>query len=359
MKAALIGCGRIGSLLEDDPLRYKPCTHAGGATNAGISFSHACDINGERLEQFRSKYHVPPGNCSTDYRDLFHDQKKVPPIAIIATWTDSHCEIAEHAARNGVRAIVLEKPVCANLVQAQRLLETCRKHGTHLVVNHERRYTNRYQKARELITSGKIGDMLSINGSILTSGSFGLSEENQGGGPLLHDGTHLVDMVRFFGGEITTARGRFQRYDRDRGFEDRASAWLTTEHGMDVFLQAGGRARYFHFELDLVGTRGRIIIGNGFNRLFTTGKSKYYKGFQDLEEVPFPRFRDENCFTSLYREVKKLVNGKVPVPLSSGEDGYRALEIVHAVYLSAHRDKPVILPLAPRSVNLKTIFNTG
>ena len=44
MTTALIGCGRIGCLLEGDPLRYKPCTHYGGASAAGITVTHACDI---------------------------------------------------------------------------------------------------------------------------------------------------------------------------------------------------------------------------------------------------------------------------------------------------------------------------
>ncbi|HNW28934.1 MAG TPA: gfo/Idh/MocA family oxidoreductase, partial [Spirochaetota bacterium] len=49
---ALIGCGRIGHLLELDPLRNKPCTHFGGALSAGLAITHACDINRERLERF-------------------------------------------------------------------------------------------------------------------------------------------------------------------------------------------------------------------------------------------------------------------------------------------------------------------
>ncbi len=56
---ALIGCGRIGFMLESDPLRYKPCTHFGGASSAGLRITHACDLNHGRLESFVRASGIP------------------------------------------------------------------------------------------------------------------------------------------------------------------------------------------------------------------------------------------------------------------------------------------------------------
>ncbi len=59
---ALIGCGRIGFLLENDPLRYKPCTHYGGASAAGLAVTHACDIDRGRLARFGTTARIPDDN---------------------------------------------------------------------------------------------------------------------------------------------------------------------------------------------------------------------------------------------------------------------------------------------------------
>ena len=60
INSALIGCGRIGFMLENDPLRNKPCTHYGGAISAGIKFNYACDINADRLKAFSQKATIKP-----------------------------------------------------------------------------------------------------------------------------------------------------------------------------------------------------------------------------------------------------------------------------------------------------------
>jgi len=358
MTTALIGCGRIGCLLEGDPLRYKPCTHYGGASAAGITVTHACDINRERLNRFGADAGIPPENRIADYRELLAGAR--PGTVIIASWTETHAPIAIEAARRGARVIVLEKPMAASLGDCRRIIAECEKRGTTLIINHERRYDSRYRKIRELIGRGAIGEVRSVHGSILTGGHRGRSSADQGGGPLLHDGTHLVDMLRYLFGEITTVQGEFRRPGRRSGFEDGACAWLTTEGGVDIFLEAGGSREYFVFELEISGTRGKIVIGNGYERLYTARPSRFYAGFRDLVEARFPSFRRNNCFRELYLEVKRARSGRGGPIASTGQDGYNALEVVHAIYLSSHlKRKLLALPIAPGSVNLEKIFDLG
>jgi hypothetical protein len=54
----LIGCGRIGFILENDKLRNKPCTHFGGADSVGLKFTSACDISKDRLKEFGSSQYI-------------------------------------------------------------------------------------------------------------------------------------------------------------------------------------------------------------------------------------------------------------------------------------------------------------
>ncbi|MBN2159705.1 MAG: Gfo/Idh/MocA family oxidoreductase [Spirochaetes bacterium] len=352
---ALIGCGRIGFLLENDPLRYKPCTHYGGAAACGLAVTCACDINPERLARFGALVGIERERLFGDYRDLLRNAR--PEMAIIATWTESHSRIAIEAARRGAQVIVLEKPMASTLSQCRAIINECRKSGASVIISHERRYDNRYRRLKNIIERGAIGEIKTVHASMLTGGNTGLSDPADGGGPLLHDGTHIVDMIRFLFGEIISVEGEFQRAGRSRGFEDRACAWLKTAGNIDIFLEAGGNRKYFVFELEISGTAGKIVIGNGYEELYTNRKSRFYTGFRDIVKTPFPSWKKNNCFQELYREARRALGGTL-LPVSSADDGYRALEVIHAVYLSSHLGgKRISLPLGGERVNLKKIFN--
>jgi len=355
INTALIGCGRIGFMLESDPLRYKPCTHYGGAVKAGIKINAACDINSDRLHLFQRVAKIPDSNIFTETGNLFATCN--PDIVIIATWTDSHVPIGIMAAESGAKIIVCEKPIAPDLNDAQKLIDTCTKNNTALIINHERRFDHRYRTVRKLIHSGKIGEIKTVHASVLTSGYRGKSDIREGGGPLLQDGTHIIDIVRFLFGDITAVTGSFERSGRKRGYEDRATGWLKAGNNIDIFLEAGGCRKYFHFELDIFGTEGRIVIGNGYEKLFISKKSTLYKNFRDLKEQPFPMKKGINCFTREYREVKKIMRGSVVEKISTGLDGYRALEAVHALYLSGFSGKKIDLPLMKDSIDLEKIFS--
>ncbi len=354
IKTALIGCGRIGFLLENDPLRYKPCTHYGGAKAAGLKINYACDINVERLQKFAGIAHIQDKNIYTDYQKLIREQK--PHLVIIATWTNSHAEMGIFAAKNGAKTIICEKPIASNLKDAQALLSECRKHNVNLIINHERRYDARYRLVKKMLDSNRIGEVKTVYASVLSAGISSANIE-QGGGPLLHDGTHMIDIIRYFFGDISSVRGEIQK-KTPAGFENRAAAWLKTETGIDIFLEAGGSRNYFMFELQISGTEGKIVIGNGYQNLYLNTKSKYYTGFRDLSEKSFPETDGINYFKREYLEAKNLLNNKKIDIVSSGYDGYKALEAIHAIYLSSYLNgRKIELPVKSEKINLKKFFN--
>ena len=356
MKSALIGCGRIGVMLEHDPLRYKPCTHYGGARSAGLHIQYACDINPKRLATFARMTSLSHEQCYTDYSKLLQEIK--PELVIIATWTESHAEICKEAARNNAAVIVLEKPITHSLASARQIIDTCSRTGTALIINHERRYLNKYLKLKKLIEKGALGDIKTVHASMLTSGYWGDSNIFEGGGPLLHDGTHMIDILRFLFGDIRDVMGEFQRENRSSGFEDRAAAWLRTTSGVDIFLETGGNREYFIFNLEISGTKGNAVIGNGYEKLYKKKQSRYYTGFNDLVAGPFPRYAENNCFHDLYKEVRAILHGKKTTSRSTGMDGYHSLEVIHGIYLSAYKGrKTVAMPLKQNSINIKKIFD--
>jgi predicted dehydrogenase len=322
---------------------------------AKIKLTHACDTDSQRLSLIGTAAKLGRSSLFENDRELF--RSVTPGLVTIATWTDSHAAIGIRAAEAGAKVIVCEKPLSSSLSDARKLIDACTAHGTVLITNHERRYDPRYRTAKKLLESGKIGTLRSIHAFLPTGGFRGTSSPLLGGGPLLHDGTHLVDMIRFFAGNLASATGLIRRYGRDRGFEDHAAALLETADGVPVFIEAGGAVGYFGFGIELRGTQGMIKIGNGFQTLHVARPSSLYSGFKDLTETAFPKIPKGNCFTDLYKEAKMILGGSMIDPSSDGNDGYRALETVHAVYLSAKKRKTIAFPVAPKRINIKKIFD--
>ncbi len=331
-RVGVVGCGRIGSLLEDDPLRGKPCTHA-GAFNAlpSARIVAGCDVDPDRLKRFGDRWSVD--RLYGDYREML--DKENLDVVCIAAWTRLHAKIASDAARSGVRGIFCEKPIANTLAEARALVRLCERKKVLLSINHERRWDGYYQKARELIRRGTLGEIRSIVGNALSWKPGKLSVAKHGGGAWFHDGTHLADILLYFGGPVDWVCAHEVRSHGKKNIEDTAAAMLRFRNGAVGFIEGGGARKYFNFELDVQGSEGRLLIGNGGQRLFLCRKSRRFTGFSELEPVQFPAPRKyESPFVAGARDmVRSLRVGKPG--LSSGQDGLKALEVVMAVYKSA------------------------
>ncbi len=334
-KTGIIGCGRIGSLLEEDPLRGKPCTHSGGfSALPNVKLTAGCDINQTRLKKFGKQWNIK--NLYTNYHDMLSDN--VLDVLCIATWTNQHAAMALDGIRAGVKGIFCEKPIDVDINLARNLVKTCEKNNIPLLINHERRWDAYYQKAHKLIQAGKIGKIKTIIGNALSWQPNTLPVSHYGGGPLFHDGTHLIDLLLYFGGPIEWVSGNETRPKGKQYIEEMACSMIGFKSGAMGFIEGGGARKYFNFELDIQGSEGRILIGNSGRQLYVTRKSKRFKGFQELEEVPFPEpKRYETPFIGGARSmIKSIQSGKSDC--LSGKDALKALEIIYTIYKSAQKN---------------------
>ncbi len=341
-QSAIIGCGRIGSLLEEDPLREKPCTHAGAYhSHPKIEIIAGCDINPERLDRFKSLWNI--NNLYTDYKELL--SKHRIDILSIATEIKNHDDIVIDAAQNGIPVILCEKPISLSLKKAQNMITACKKSGTLLIINHERRFASDYHFVKQRIQRGDIGEIISIHGKILTGApKDGTHYKIEGGGSLLHDGTHLIDMFRYF----TDSEGEWVSAGMTTNprihVEETAWGMIQMKNGIMCTVEAGGKRDYFAFELDIHGTKGRIVIGNGILKWYQSRESQYYVGFKDLVEQEFPQFPYQTQFLNEMDAVVDYLEHKT-IPQSTGNDGYKALELIYALYYSAIRSEKIFIPL--------------
>lgn len=368
-RVGIIGCGRIGSLLEDDPLREKPASHSGAFfLHPKTEIVAGCDTQRRRLRSFGKRWGVT--ELFTDYREMLDRVK--PDIVSVATWTESHCEIAVEAAKRGVKGIYCEKPIALALEQADRMIEVCNQYKVSLVVGHERRWHPHYMKVREIIREGKIGTVQTVIGNALSgdpyrtqkkkpgTSSSRMPVKKYGGGPLFHDGTHLTDLLRYFLGEAEWVIGEEDRPYGNRNIESSASGMIRFKNGASAYIEGGGKREYFNFELDIQGTLGRIRIGNYLCEMWTSGESPHFSGFRELKKVEFPNpDREINPF---YAGVEDLVRcmetGKPSV--SDGQEGRDALEMILAIYQSARKgSRKIQLPLQPKGNGQRSLKNKG
>ncbi len=246
----------MGALWETDPPT--------GQSHAGAFFVQPeCEIvaganrGRERLEEFGRRFGVQA--LYTDYDEMLRNQR--PEIVCIATHPGAHAAIVESAVRNGARAIFCEKPMALDLADCDRIIDACESHGVLLSVNHSRRWYPIFLHARDLLRQGAIGDLVSMTG-YRQGGKPSPAWQSEFEGPLLHDATHLFDLMRFFAGDVqwlaaTALRRTHTRYP----VEDDSTALLHFHSGVSAVALVNELTDYARFEIDLQCTRGTLRLG--------------------------------------------------------------------------------------------------
>lgn len=273
VRVAFIGLGRIASLLEDDPLREKPATHAGAFRAAGVSsFVGGYDIDPERAELFAGRWGTP----------IYHAPDQLlaatrPEILVIATHPDSHERYARLAVRAGVAVVVCEKPLADTRARAARIVRLERHSATRFVINHERRFSSDYRIVRSFVRSRTLGRLVSLRGTLYFGRSTRLDRM------LLHDGTHLLDTIHFVSGELFHLR----RID-GRLRSSRSSAYLVghlSASAVPVIVEIGAERDHLVFEIELSFEAGRVRVGNGVFEVARSDASPHYSGYRSLVDT--------------------------------------------------------------------------
>jgi predicted dehydrogenase len=326
-RAALIGCGKIGSEFDDNPRVKGVYSHAGAYTSCSkTELSAVCDADPNKLSRCAEKWNV--AGTFRDAHEMLAETR--PDIVSICTPDSTHYELLRAALSTpGVRAVFAEKPLALELDQANEIVEEADRCGVLLAVNYTRRYSNSYVELRQFLDSGGIGEILAVSG-FYTKG-------------IIHNGSHWIDLVRFLLGEMIEFRGISSR---------REASPDPTLDGLIEF--AGGVEGYLHgctfndevslFEMEIVGTRGRVSITDSgrtitFSELAENPHHAGYKTFVKTREI------DGGLSYALLNAVDDLVHALTTGgrPRCDGRDATAALRIACALRDSAPSATPVSL----------------
>lgn len=214
----------------------------------------------ERAKKVGSKFGVAKIYSNFD-EFLKHDFKAI----YIGSANHNHYEQVIKAAKAG-KHILCEKPMALNVQQAEEMVNVCKENNVYLSINYIHQFHPLVVKAKELIEKQMIGKIVSIsasfNADIPPSDNFRFKKKLSGGGALRDVGTHMIDLLRFFGGEIEEVKGFLDNIIYKSEVEDFASAVVKfNKSGYGYFNVSYNTKRFFN-RIEILGYKGAISIEN-------------------------------------------------------------------------------------------------
>lgn len=344
LRAAVIGLGRMGSTYDDEMKTggsvFLPYAHAPSyVATPGVELVAGADPHDEQRAIFGERWGVGSTHLYADYREML--AAEALDIVSVCTSTRLRAQIVIDAARAGVKAIWAEKPISLTLEEADAMVAACREHGVALAVNCARRWSPFFAQTRAMVEAGELGDLLQIN----AFGQCGLS----------HNGSHLIDTVRYLAGsDVTWVFGEMESDEAAAGEHDlMGNGYLAFENGARGFLRGMPTGPAF-WEFDVIGSAGRVrLVNNNAQVEYTVKATNDLTGGKALMQAPFPwPAVIEGTGVTIVRDLIHAIETGAP-PRCSGDDGLAALEVAVALRES-HRlgGAKVTLPLANRSLGI-------
>ncbi len=325
LRAAIIGCGRPWK--SDGATGFGMShAHAFALKKAGVELVAAADISEENARAFQETHGVE--KTYSDYHEMLASEKF--DWVSICTWPHVHADMVVAAAESGARAIHCEKPMATNYGDAKRMVAACQESGSQLTFNHQRRFGAPFQKARELVQNGAIGELKRMEARC---------------GDLFDWGTHWIDMMFFFNAQtpVEWVIGQIDLRGAHKAFgapmEGSGISHFGFQNGVDATLLAIGDKKG-HPDHRLIGTQGMIEVGVN-SELDLRMMNETQAGWQNFEEKGI--HGGNHIDMSIADGVEALQNGRTP--LLSGDNALQATEVIFATYESARRGGRIELPL--------------
>ena len=319
MKWGIAGCGRFA---ENN---FIPALHLLRKSSLNAVFSNDLD----RAKEISEKY--GGSNYFNDYDEFL---KCDFDAVYIGSANQHHFEQVKKAAAAG-KNILCEKPLALSSNQAKEMVDVCKKHNVFLAVNYTLRFHPLIKKAKELVDNQMIGKLISINLNynfdLPPSSNFRFNK-NEGGGPLRDVGTHMIDLLRFFGGEISAINGVMDNIIYSSDVEDFAAAICKFNEGGYGYFNVSFNSKKAFNRIEILGHSGTISIDNLIGAKNATAKLNIL-----LEGEARKTFRKRaNKLFNLLKSVQNSFLKNEP-PEVSGEDGYLNMKIMEELENKCHR----------------------
>jgi len=318
VKLGIIGLGYIGKVHLRHSLKIK---------NACVLA--VADLSKKALNKAKK---AGVKKIFTNYEQLLKEREI--DAVIIGLPTHLHLQCAKQAAE-AKKHIFLEKPIARNIEEAKEILSTAKKNSVRLMIGYPLRFNTAFRNLKKEIENGIVGDVEIAHAAYISTGPFlhraeahtpipvpewWFKKELTGGGALIDLGSHIINLLRWYFGEITDIKSLLgYRFNLD--LEDSATCLAKFEKGTRAVINVGWFSQGYHLKIDLYGSVKTASAQHTPSnpiltavQMLTTGTSKFYQ----------PHYAELQYF------VNCIINDQSPSP--SGEDGLKDLETITQAY---------------------------
>ncbi len=289
---------------------------------------------------FRAIAYGEKFSCSiyTDWREVL--SLPFVDIAVISVPNACSAEIIEFGLQQK-KHILCEKPLGRTAEEAHRIISASKDTPSVIRVGFNHRFHGALYKTKELLRESAIGDILTIRARYGHGGRLGMEKEWRfiknisGGGELLDQGVHLIDLCRWYGGDFSEIFAITEKKFWDADVEDNAFVLMKNQSVTAQFhVSVTNWKNIFSFEI--FGTHGFLSIeglgGSYGKETLTYGKRKLEFGIPDMEVFAFD---GDTSWDDEWRHFIRACNGESS-DCATVYDGYAANSIVEAAYASSH-----------------------
>jgi predicted dehydrogenase len=318
---AVIGCGLIGR---------KRVLGLG----ASATLLHTCDLDAGRAASLAE---LAPGcRAGTDAGVVFADPRV--HAVIVSTLNASLAPLALAAVRAG-KHVLLEKPGALTSAQLREVQAVAHAAGVRVRLGYNHRFHPALQKARELVDTGALGTLMFLRGRYGHGGRTGYDREWRadpklsGGGELIDQGVHLIDLAGWFLGDFPTVAGHAATYFWDMPVDDNAFVSLRTAAGQTAWLHVSCTEWKNLFSLEIYGRDAKIAI-DGLGGSYGPERLTFYQmlphmGPPETTVFEFPA-GDESWRLETEAFIADIRLNREPAP--GLREAIRTLEIVEQIY---------------------------
>ncbi len=252
MNFGIIGCGNVTEVKSGPAFQKIP----------GANLTYVMRRNEEKLKDYANRHGVK--KYSTDYKDLLADEEL--DVIYIATPPHMHRFYTEQVAK-AKKHVYVEKPMGLTVKECEEMIEICKKEGVKLFVAYYRRGQEKFESTKNLINNKEIGEIRSFQ-LLYTSEipkhdpnrAWLYDEEFSGGGKLYDVGSHMIDLLLYFFGDVAYAKGISSNQSHALEVSDVTSGLMTFKNGVQGTVQMNFNAMENRDELLIIGSTGSITL---------------------------------------------------------------------------------------------------
>jgi predicted dehydrogenase len=321
VRVGIVGCGLIGG------------KRAKSIAALGHTVACVADTVRDRAAALAKGY---PG-CAVceDWRELV---KGDIDAVVVSTINDSLAPITLAAVQVG-KHVLVEKPAARSAEELRPVLAAAKSAGVTVRVGFNHRFHPALRKARELVDAGAVGSLMFVRGRYGHGGRVGYDREWRanpalaGGGELLDQGVHLIDLTRWFLGDVNDVSGVATTSFWDMPVEDNGFVCLKHAGGQIGWLHASCSEWKNLFCLEIYGRTGKLQI-DGLGGSYGVERLAYYRMLPQMgppETTIWEYPGEDTSWAAEFRDFGAAITGEKGLGATL-EDAVAALEVVGAVY---------------------------